>query len=52
MDEFRFENVFIDGTLIEVNANRYTYVWKRAVNKNANQSMKRQKPLGQGNQPV
>jgi len=32
--EIRFENVFIDGTKIEANANRYTFVWKSAVNKN------------------
>jgi transposase len=34
MGEIRFENVFIDGTKIEANANRYTFVWKRAINKN------------------
>jgi transposase len=34
MEEIRFENVFIDGTKIEANANRYTFVWKSAVNKN------------------
>jgi len=27
------ENVFIDGTKIEANANKYTFVWKKAVNK-------------------
>ena len=26
-------NVFIDGTKIEANANKYTFVWKKAVNK-------------------
>ena len=34
MGEVQFENVFIDGTKIEANANKYTFVWKRAVNKN------------------
>jgi transposase len=34
MGEIQYENVFIDGTKIEANANRYTFVWKRAVNKN------------------
>ena len=34
MEEIRFENVFIDGTKIEANANRYTFVWRSAVNKN------------------
>lgn len=32
--EIQLENVFIDGTKIEANANRYTFVWKKAVNKN------------------
>jgi transposase len=30
-----YENVFIDGTKIEANANRYSFVWKKAVEKNA-----------------
>lgn len=34
MDEIKYENVFIDGTKIEANANRYTFVWKKAVTKN------------------
>lgn len=34
MREVRFKNVFIDGTKIEANANRYTFVWKKAVEKN------------------
>lgn len=32
--ELRFENVFIDGTKIEADANRYTFVWKKSVTKN------------------
>ena len=32
--EILFENVFIDGTKIEANANRYTFVWKKAILKN------------------
>ena len=32
--EIRFENLFVDGTKIEANANKYTFVWKKAVNKN------------------
>ncbi len=31
--ELSFENAFIDGTKIEANANRYTFVWKKAVEK-------------------
>ena len=33
LNEIDLENVFIDGTKIEANANRYTFVWKKAVNK-------------------
>lgn len=32
--EILFENVFIDGTKIEANANRYTFVWKKSIFKN------------------
>lgn len=32
--EISGENIFIDGTKIEANANRYTFVWKKAVTKN------------------
>ena len=32
--EIEFKNVFIDGTKIEASANRYTFVWKKVVNKN------------------
>ncbi len=32
--EIEFENLFVDGTKIEANANRYTFVWKKVVNKN------------------
>ncbi|WP_181884355.1 IS1182 family transposase [Neobacillus piezotolerans] len=28
------ENYFLDGTKIEANANKLTYVWKKAINKN------------------
>lgn len=28
-----FKNVFIDGTKLEANANRYTFVWKKATDK-------------------
>lgn len=33
-NELELKNLFIDGTKIEANANRYTFVWKKAVNKN------------------
>ncbi len=34
LEEISGETVFIDGTKIEANANRYTFVWKKAVTKN------------------
>ncbi len=36
LGEVGYENVFIDGTKIEANANKYTFVWKKAVTKNRN----------------
>lgn len=32
--EISGDNLFIDGTKLEANANRYTFVWKKAVSKN------------------
>lgn len=34
LKEISFKNIFIDGTKIEANANRYTFVWKKAIEKN------------------
>ena len=34
LGEIKFENLFVDGTKIEANANKYTFVWKKVVNKN------------------
>lgn len=31
--EIEYKNIFIDGTKIEANANRYSFVWKKSVNK-------------------
>lgn len=33
-DEILFDNLFIDGTKIEANANKYTFVWKKSISKN------------------
>ena len=33
-DEIQFENLFIDGTKIEANANKYSFVWRGAIEKN------------------
>lgn len=34
LSEISGENIFIDGTKIEACANKYTFVWKKAVSKN------------------
>lgn len=34
MNEVSYKNVFVDGTKIEANANKYTFVWAKAVEKN------------------
>ena len=34
LGEVKFENIFVDGTKIEANANKYTFVWKKALEKN------------------
>lgn len=33
MEEIRYEHLFVDGTKIEANSNKYTFVWKKSVNK-------------------
>ena len=34
MGEIEYKNIFIDGTKIEANANKYTRVWKKSCEKN------------------
>lgn len=34
LGEIKFNNIFIDGTKIEANANRYTFVWAMTIEKN------------------
>ena len=34
MEEIKFKNLFVDGTKLEAYANKYTFVWKSAVEKN------------------
>ena len=34
MGEVKFKNLFVDGTKIEAYANKYTFVWKKTVEKN------------------
>lgn len=33
LDEISYQNIFVDGTKVEANANRYTFVWAKAVQK-------------------
>jgi transposase len=33
LGELEFKNIFIDGTKIEANANKYTFVWKKSTDK-------------------
>lgn len=34
LEEIELKNLFVDGTKIEANANRYSFVWKKTVEKN------------------
>ena len=45
LEEVRFEHVFIDGTKIEANANKYTFVWKKAVLKNEEKMLEKVEKL-------
>ena len=36
LGELEFKNLFMYGTKIEANANRYTFVWAKSVQKNLN----------------
>mgnify|MGYP003436395867 FL=1 len=38
-EEISFESLFIDGTKIESAANKYTFVWKKSVDKNLKKMM-------------
>ena len=33
LGEIKFEDLFVDGTKIEANANKYSFVWKKSTNK-------------------
>ena len=44
-EKSRFENAFIDGTKIEANANKYTFVWKKGILKNEDKMMEKAKKL-------
>lgn len=44
-DQIHFQNVFVDGTKIEVNANRYTFVWKKSILKYQKRLLQKQNEL-------
>jgi len=33
LEEIKYEHLFVDGTKIEANANKYSFVWKKSTNK-------------------
>ena len=33
MNEIKYEHLFVDGTKIEANANKYSFVWKKNTNR-------------------
>ena len=43
--EISFQNIFIDGTKLEAAANKYTFVWKKAVTKNQQKLMHKFGPM-------
>ena len=45
MGEVKFKNLFVDGTKIEAYANKYTFVWKKAVEKNLTKLNKKAETL-------
>ena len=53
LGEVPFENLFVDGTKIEACANKYSFVWKKATQKNeARLQVKIQRLLESWNEPV
>ena len=47
LGEVSYEDVFIDGTKIEAAANRYTFVWKKAVEKNESKMLLKVRALAE-----
>ncbi|MDB6956119.1 IS1182 family transposase, partial [Escherichia coli] len=43
--EIEYKNIFIDGTKIEANANKYTFVWKKATDKFENKLQEKVKNI-------
>ena len=45
INEIEYKNIFIDGTKIEANANKYTFVWKKATDKFENKLQEKVKNI-------
>ena len=45
LGEIRYEHLFIDGTKIEANANKYSFVWKKSTNKYESRTLKKLEKL-------
>lgn len=43
--EVAFEHLFVDGTKIEANANRYSFVWKKSVDKQQKKQVAKEQSL-------
>ena len=43
--EIRYEHLFIDGTKIEANANKYSFVWKKSTNKYESRTLEKLEKL-------
>ena len=46
------ENLFVDGTKIEANANRYSYIWRKNVERHESKTKERVKELLKINEPA
>lgn len=45
MGEIAYENIFVDGTKIEANANKYSFVWRKSTEKNESRLQEKIKKL-------
>jgi len=45
LEEIEYKNIFIDGTKIEANANKYTFVWKKSTEKYEERLQEKMKKL-------
>jgi len=43
--EIKYEHLFIDGTKIEANANKYSFVWKKSTNKYESRTLSKMEKL-------